>query len=76
MATLERLVSRRLARMVAWRPRPKLERLGAVILPLAETFPPAFFAAAKAWVMNGRRRCALLDRMRPGRMRKSFSSDI
>ena len=38
-----------------------------------ETRPPAFCAAASACAMKGLARCALDDRIRPGRMRKSSS---
>jgi hypothetical protein len=41
--------------------------------PERETRPPAFCAAASAWAMKGRACCARVERMRPGRMRKSSS---
>jgi hypothetical protein len=69
----DRLVSRRLACTVARWPRPNRERLPELILPERETLPPARWAAASAWAMKGRACCARVDRMRPGRMRKSSS---
>ena len=67
---------RRLACTLARWPRPKRERLPDVTRPDRETPPPAFFAAASACAMKGRVCCARVERMRPGRMRNSCSSDM
>ena len=69
----ERPVSRRLARTLAVRPRPNVERLPELIRPEREMRAPAFWAAASACAMKGRARCALDERVRPGRIRKSSS---
>src|SRR3546814_19900819 len=69
----DRLVRSRLACRVARWPRPKRERFPELILPERETLPPARWAAASACAMKGRACCARVERMRPGRMRKSSS---
>jgi len=50
--------------------------LPEVILPERETRPPAFWAAASAWATKGLACCARVERIRPGRMRNSLSSDM
>jgi hypothetical protein len=72
-APRDRAVMKRLAWTEARWPRPKRERWPGPIAPLRETDPPARWAAASAWAMKGRARCALVERMRPGRMRNSSS---
>ena len=49
------------------------ERLPETIRPEREMPAPAFCAAASACAMKGRALCLPDERMRPGRIRKSFS---
>src|SRR6185437_1780747 len=72
----ERPVSRWLARTLAVRPRPKVERRPLLKRPWRETPPPARWAAESAWAMKGFARWLRVERMRPGRGWKSFSSAI
>ena len=69
-AARERAVMRRFAWIEARWPRPNRDRALDPIFPCRETLPPARWAAASAWAMKGRARCALVERMRPGRMRQ------
>jgi hypothetical protein len=66
----------RLAWMLARCPRPKREVWPDLMRPAREMPPPARWAAANAWAMNGRARCEPDERTRPGRMRNSRSSAI
>ncbi|WP_289295956.1 hypothetical protein [uncultured Reyranella sp.] len=70
-APRERDVMNLLACTDARWPRPNRERSPGPILPERETDPPARWAAASACAMKGRARCTRVERMRPGRMRKS-----